>query len=121
MKYMKNDKMSDELCEVICRYISKTRSGISANEAKEIAFDAISYIEFSTECRQFVKEMNDLEFPEILAQKMRENHETAYRLAKELRVSQSTIANWLTGRSYPQLALIEKLEEHYKCSFPPAD
>ena len=57
----------------------------------------------------------NLNFPEFLREKMRENHETAYRLAKEIGVSQSTIANWLEGRTFPQLAHLGKLEAHYQC------
>lgn len=57
-----------------------------------------------------------MKFSELLAEKMRENHETAYRLAKEIGVSQSTISNWLTGKANPQLAHLGKLEAHYGCS-----
>lgn len=55
-------------------------------------------------------------FSELLSEKMRENHETAYRLAKEIGVSQSTISNWLTGKARPQLAHLGKLEAHYGCA-----
>lgn len=62
-----------------------------------------------------------MKFSEILAEKMRTNHETAYRLAKDIGVSQSTIKNWLDGRSFPQLGHLGRLEDHYGCSMVEAN
>lgn len=62
-----------------------------------------------------------MKFSELLAEKMRENHETAYRLAKEIGVSQTTVSNWLTGKARPQLAHIGKLEAHYGCPMSVSD
>lgn len=44
---------------------------------------------------------------------MSERCETQYRLAKEIEVSQSTVANWLNGDSTPQLAKLGALARHY--------
>lgn len=47
---------------------------------------------------------------------MEERCETAYRLSKEIGVSQTTVANWLNGANAPQLASIGKLADHFECS-----
>lgn len=44
---------------------------------------------------------------------MSEHNETAYRLAKELGISQSTVKNWRTGSNEPHIALLGALAIHY--------
>ena len=44
---------------------------------------------------------------------MQENNETAYRLAKNIGVSQTTIRNWQSGSNVPQLAKLAALASHY--------
>ena len=51
--------------------------------------------------------------PAKLSALMREHHETAYRLAKELSISQTTVRNWLDGTTIPQLAKAGALAAHY--------
>ena len=48
-----------------------------------------------------------------LAALMREHNETAYRLSKELGISQTTVKNWLDGSNVPQLAKLSALADHY--------
>lgn len=50
-----------------------------------------------------------------LAEKMRQHAETKYQLAKSIGVSQSTVANWLSGQTTPQLRHIDALAQHYAC------
>lgn len=45
-----------------------------------------------------------------------ERGETNYRLAKTLGVSETSIANWLSGRRKPLTIYIEKLAAHYGVS-----
>lgn len=52
-------------------------------------------------------------FSEILAEKMEEQKETKYRLAKTLEISQSTVASWLNGKNKPNRALLDKVACHY--------
>lgn len=52
-------------------------------------------------------------FSENLAKKMAEHGETQYRVAKELEISQSTVASWLAGRNRPNKALLDKVAAHY--------
>lgn len=52
-------------------------------------------------------------FSKMLSELMAKNAETKYQLAKDLGVSQSTIANWLDGSAKPQLRYAAKLAEHY--------
>ena len=51
-------------------------------------------------------------FGEKLARLQAEHFETNYRLAKEIGVHPTTIANWKTG-SRPQLAHRKRLADHY--------
>lgn len=46
---------------------------------------------------------------------MEERGESNYRLAKDLGVSQSTIANWLNGRKPTGIAL-KAIAAHYGCT-----
>ena len=56
-----------------------------------------------------------MDIAEKLSLLMKEKGETNYRLAKELGVSQSTIANWLSGTKPSRLA--EKaIAEHFGCT-----
>lgn len=57
-----------------------------------------------------------MSFSEILAIRMKEHCETKYALAKEICVSQTTVANWLNGKATPRLRHVGKLTEHYGCS-----
>ena len=54
-------------------------------------------------------------FSENLAERMKQRCETKYALAKEIGVSQSTVANWLDGSATPRLRYIGRLAEHYGC------
>ena len=54
-----------------------------------------------------------MNFSELLVSMMDERGETAYRLAKELQVSQSTVANWTGGISIPQKLYVKEIAEHY--------
>jgi predicted transcriptional regulator len=58
------------------------------------------------------------EFKDWLAHKMQECGESNYALAKQLGVSQSTIANWLSGATKPFRPYALILESHY--GEPPA-
>lgn len=58
-----------------------------------------------------------LAFSDNLRGYMAERHETAYQLAKMLKVSQSTVANWLAGTNYPQLRHIAAIADHYGKDF----
>lgn len=50
-----------------------------------------------------------------LSSLMKERGETNYRLAKEIGVSQSTVANWLNGTMPNHLAL-KAIAGHYNCT-----
>lgn len=52
-------------------------------------------------------------FSERLAELMEEKRETKYSLAKELELSQSTVANWLNGETEPIRSHIKLLADHY--------
>jgi len=54
-----------------------------------------------------------VKFSKMLSEQMAKRAETKYQLAKELGVSQSTVANWLDGSARPQLRYAAKLAEHY--------
>ena len=56
-------------------------------------------------------------FSENLKGYMTERHETAYQLAKMLKVSQSTVSCWLSGKSYPQLRHVAAIADHYGRDF----
>lgn len=57
--------------------------------------------------------MRKTEFKDWLAQKMQKNGESNYALAKQLGVSQTTIANWLSGETKPFRPYALILEQHY--------
>lgn len=57
-----------------------------------------------------------MKFSERLAKLMAEKHETKYRVSKIVGVHQSTVNNWLTDKSMPQLEHARELAEHYDCS-----
>lgn len=50
-----------------------------------------------------------------LSRLMKERGETNYRLAKELCVSKSTVANWLSGIS-PIGVSLKAIADHYGCT-----
>lgn len=56
-----------------------------------------------------------MDFGNWLKCQMDRRRETAYRLAKELNVSQSTVANWLNDKTIPQRAHAGLLADHYGC------
>ena len=49
----------------------------------------------------------------MLTNLMDERGETAYRLAKELQVSQSTVASWTKGNTLPGKLYVKEIAEHY--------
>ena len=57
-----------------------------------------------------------MRFSELLTNLMDERGETAYRLAKELDISQSTVSNWTGGESIPQKLYVKQIAEHYGIS-----
>lgn len=54
-----------------------------------------------------------MKFSEKLASLMREKGETAYRVSKEVLCSQSTISNWLKGKTEPTNAMKKLLAAHF--------
>ena len=52
-------------------------------------------------------------FNEILKKLMTEKNISYYRLAKEIGVSNSTIANWLNGTAHPNNERLQKLSEYF--------
>lgn len=52
-------------------------------------------------------------FNEILKKLMTEKNISNYRLAKEIGVSNSTIANWLNGTAHPNNERLQKLSEYF--------
>lgn len=52
-------------------------------------------------------------FAENLCRLQAEREESNYRLAKELRVSQASVANWRDGKTKPLPAYLEKLAAHF--------
>lgn len=52
-------------------------------------------------------------FSEWLSKQMGQRCETNYRLAKDLEVSQSTVAHWRAGTTVPHLSAIRQLAERY--------
>ena len=56
-----------------------------------------------------------MSFSERLSKMMEERHETNYRLAKELGVHQTTVANWKAGVK-PQLAHLGLIASHFACT-----
>jgi transcriptional regulator with XRE-family HTH domain len=56
---------------------------------------------------------NKLRFAESLASAMNERGETNYRLEKEIGVSQTTVANWLSGKNVPIPSIRKLLDQHF--------
>lgn len=54
-----------------------------------------------------------MKFCETLAALMKEKGETNYRLAKEIGVSQTTVANWLSGKNEPIPSIRRLLDKHF--------
>lgn len=48
---------------------------------------------------------------------MKERGETNYALAKAIGVSQSTVANWVSGATEPMRVYVEVLNRHYESNF----
>lgn len=44
---------------------------------------------------------------------MKEKGESNYRLAKEIGVSQTTVANWLSGKNEPIPSIRKLLDQHF--------
>lgn len=55
-------------------------------------------------------------FPEMLKQLMVEKNISNYRLAKDINVSNSTIANWLNGVTAPNNEKLRKLSDYFGVS-----
>lgn len=56
-----------------------------------------------------------MKFSERLSKMMEDKYETNYRLAKELGVHQTTVANWKCGVK-PQLAHLGLIASHFGCT-----
>ena len=56
-----------------------------------------------------------MNFSDRLSKMMEAKHETNYRLAKELGVHQTTVANWKSGVK-PQLAHLGLIASHFGCT-----
>ena len=54
-----------------------------------------------------------MRFSETLATLMKERGESNYRLAKEIGVSQTTVANWLSGKNEPIPSIRKLLDKHF--------
>ena len=52
-------------------------------------------------------------FNEILKKLMAEKNISNYRLAKDISVSNSTIANWLNGTAHPNNERLQKLSDYF--------
>lgn len=52
-------------------------------------------------------------FSENLKKLMEEKGETAYRLAKSINVSQTSISNWLNKKNTPHRSLLVMVADHY--------
>ncbi len=57
-----------------------------------------------------------MSFPENLARLQAERGESGYRLAKEIDVSQQSIANWRKGICIPHPKMQGKIAKHYGVS-----
>lgn len=57
-----------------------------------------------------------MSFPENLARLQAERGESGYRLAKEINVSQQSIANWRKGICIPHPKTRGKIAKHYGVS-----
>lgn len=56
-----------------------------------------------------------MKFSDRLSKMMNERHETNYRLAKELGVHQTTVANWKSG-TIPHMAHLGLIANHFGCT-----
>ena len=54
-----------------------------------------------------------MKFSETLATLMKDKGESNYRLAKEIGVSQTTVANWLSGKNEPIPSIRKLLDHHF--------
>lgn len=54
-----------------------------------------------------------MRFSETLAALMKEKGESNYRLAKEIGVSQTAVANWLSGKNEPLPTIRKLIDQHY--------
>lgn len=54
-----------------------------------------------------------MSFPETLVSLQKKNGESSYRLAKNLDVSEQSIANWRNGVRFPHPRNLKKLANHY--------
>lgn len=54
-----------------------------------------------------------MKFSESLEALMKEKGESNYRLAKEIGVSQTTVANWLSGKNEPIPSIRKLLDQHF--------
>ena len=54
-----------------------------------------------------------MSFAKNLAKLQEERGETNYRLAKEIGVKQTSIANWKQGKTKPLMVYAERLAEHF--------
>ena len=52
-------------------------------------------------------------FSDNLAALMAERNESNYRLAKEIGVAQTSVANWLSGETKPLSVYAEKIAKHF--------
>lgn len=52
-------------------------------------------------------------FSDNLAALMAKHNESNYRLAKEIGVAQTSVANWLSGDNKPLSVYVEKIASHY--------
>jgi transcriptional regulator with XRE-family HTH domain len=57
-----------------------------------------------------------MDFAQILGNTMRSNDISNYRLAKDIGVSQSTIANWLNAKSTPNSEKLQELANYFDVS-----
>ena len=55
-------------------------------------------------------------FSQMLAKLMKESNVTAYKLAKNIKVHQTTIKNWLTGETKPNEEKINNLANYFDVS-----
>lgn len=62
-----------------------------------------------------------MRFSETLASAMEKKGETNYRLAKEIGVSQTTVANWLSGKNVPIPSIRKLLDQHFGLSLEADD
>lgn len=56
-----------------------------------------------------------MNFSETLKRLMEQNGISKYRLAKDLGVSQSSVANWING-SIPHEFILDKIASYFGCS-----